>query len=215
MRNPRTAIAAPHAPSQSKSAATTIRERRAIASASNATAAGSPGSACGGSRPDRRVAASAGLKTPRAAYTRRNTGCTSSGQPLDSPAGTRRTISNGHEREATMAEACASRRAVTSGALRPCASGDTHTDALCGVTHADDVIAALAARRIELEGIAFDLADQRARDRRGNRNASLLDVGFQVADDLVDDRLPAILVFQSHRRAEHHFRAGIQARDVD
>ena len=73
--------------------------------------------ASGGSRPDRRVAAAAGFRTPRAAYTRRTTGCTSSSQPSGSPAGMRRTISSECENHAAMAGGCAGRGEAASGAV--------------------------------------------------------------------------------------------------
>ena len=78
-----------------------------------------------------------------------------------------------------------------------------------------DLVATRAVRRLELERIAFVLADQRARERRRYRNQALLDVGFEVADDLVAHLLARILVGEIDHRAEHDLRAGIEAADVD
>src|SRR3546814_2432267 len=63
--------------------------------------------------------------------------------------------------------------------------------------------------------VALVLADQRTRDRRRNRDLPLLDVGFQVAHDLVALLLAAVGVGQQHGRAENDTRAGIERGDVD
>src|SRR5690348_15067529 len=117
-----------------------------------------------------------------------------------------------------MRRGCGSGYASASRDLRFTASGfaDAAADPRSNlVLHAHDVVAALPARRLELERIAFIPADQRTRDRRGHRDAALLDVGFQVADDLVDDRISAVLVFEFDGGAEHHARAGVEARDIN
>src|SRR5581483_3038125 len=83
------------------------------------------------------------------------------------------------------------------------------------VSHTHDVVAALAAGRVEFERVAFGLADQRARDRRRDRDAAVLDIRFQVADDLIDDAIATVFVLQFDSRAEHHTPARTESRDVD
>ncbi len=55
------------------------------------------------------------------------------------------------------------------------------------VADVEDLVCADAARRLHLDHVARVLADQRARDRRTDRDLALLDVGLVVADDLVGD----------------------------
>src|SRR6185312_10576246 len=52
--------------------------------------------------------------------------------------------------------------------------------------------------------IALALADQGARDWRGERDAALLGVGFHIAHDLVLALLVGVLVHQSDGGAELH-----------
>ena len=61
---------------------------------------------------------------------------------------------------------------------------------------ADDFVGACAARGLDLDGVADGLADQRAAERRGDRDAPLGDVGLVVADDLVVHLLVGVLVGQ-------------------
>src|SRR4249919_344364 len=83
------------------------------------------------------------------------------------------------------------------------------------VTHRDDVVFTAAARRLDGDRVALVLADQRARDRRGNGYLPLLDVRFQVPDDLISDFVAGFDVGQVDRGAEHDAVAGIERRDVD
>ena len=53
------------------------------------------------------------------------------------------------------------------------------------VADAEHLVAAHAAGRLHVGGVAFGLADQRAGDRRIDRDLARLDVGLVVADDLV------------------------------
>jgi len=58
------------------------------------------------------------------------------------------------------------------------------------------------------------LADQRAAERRGDRQAALLDVALQLADQLVGQLLVGVFVRQLDRRPELH-GAARQLGDVD
>src|SRR5690606_29590703 len=53
------------------------------------------------------------------------------------------------------------------------------------VAHADDLELPRAGGGLDGDAVALVLADQRTRDRRGNRDQAQLDVGLEVADDLV------------------------------
>src|SRR5690606_36253230 len=53
------------------------------------------------------------------------------------------------------------------------------------VADVDDLELPRAGRRLDGDAVAGVLADQRARHRRGDRDQAELDVGFEVADDLV------------------------------
>ena len=53
------------------------------------------------------------------------------------------------------------------------------------VADGDDLVATGAARRRHVDHVALGLADQRARDGRGDRQQPLLDVRLVVADQLV------------------------------
>src|SRR5438105_3880014 len=59
-----------------------------------------------------------------------------------------------------------------------------------------------ATGRHHLDGLALLLVDQRARQRRGDRDAAFLGVGLGLADDLPDLLLIGVLVDQGHGRAE-------------
>ena len=61
----------------------------------------------------------------------------------------------------------------------------------------------------------LDLADQRARDRRADRDHALLEVGLVVADDLVGDLGAAVLVLEVDGRAEDDAAVGVERRRVD
>ena len=56
-----------------------------------------------------------------------------------------------------------------------------------GVAHRENFVLAHAARGLDFGGVALGLADERARDRRADRNLAVLEVGLVVADDLVGD----------------------------
>jgi hypothetical protein len=62
--------------------------------------------------------------------------------------------------------------------------------------------------------VAGLLADQRARDRRRNRDPSCLDVGFVVTDDLVGHRVAALLL-EIDGGAEHAAPVGVEQLRVD
>src|SRR3954466_2662579 len=102
-------------------------------------------------------------------------------------------------------------RAVASaGGKRP-ASRDTAgssrvTVAIGGsgvVANADDLVFALSGGRVDGDDVALELADQRARHRRGNRDQALLDVGFEVADDLIGFFFVGFTVGEVHGGTEH------------
>src|SRR5207342_2836627 len=65
-----------------------------------------------------------------------------------------------------------------------------------------DLVSLGAAGRVDLDGFAFLLVDQRARDRGGDRNATLLGVRLGLADDLPYLLLVGVLVDQRDGRAE-------------
>jgi hypothetical protein len=83
------------------------------------------------------------------------------------------------------------------------------------VRDADDLVFALPGRGIDGDRVALVLADQRARQRRGDRDHRQFDVRLQVADDLVALFLVGFDVGQRDRRAEHHAASGIQLGHVD
>ena len=89
---------------------------------------------------------------------------------------------------------------------------NTRTPAKQSFTVADgeDLVLAHAARRLHLGGVALGLADQRARDRRADRDQALLQVGLVVADDLVGDLVAGLLVLQLDGRAEHDAAVGVE-----
>src|SRR5215204_5029354 len=78
----------------------------------------------------------------------------------------------------------------------------------------DDLVGFVAARGRDLDAVALALADQRARQGRGNRQPPVLDVGLVLADDPVGLLLVRFLVGQGHGRAEFDDRPR-QLRDVD
>src|SRR5438445_979030 len=84
-----------------------------------------------------------------------------------------------------------------------------------GVLHAYDFKTAHAVRRLKLEAVAFALADQRARERRVDGDEALLDVGFEVADDLIGNLIAAGFLDQIDGRAEYDPAVGAEARNVD
>src|SRR5262249_11340277 len=65
-----------------------------------------------------------------------------------------------------------------------------------------DLVRLRAAGRRHLNGVADGLADQRARQRRGDREALGLDVRLVLADDLVGALLVGVLVDEGDGRAE-------------
>src|SRR5436305_5128517 len=78
----------------------------------------------------------------------------------------------------------------------------------------DDLIALAAAGRIDLDGIADLLADQRARDRRGDRHFAAFHIGLIFTDDLVSLLFFGVVVDERHRGAEHDRIAG-KFRQID
>ena len=77
------------------------------------------------------------------------------------------------------------------------------------VADAGDLVALDAARRLHLGDVALDLADQRARDRRADRDQALLEVGLVVADDLVGDLGAAVFLLEVDGRAEDDPAVGV------
>ena len=65
-----------------------------------------------------------------------------------------------------------------------------------------DLIGLGAARRHDLDGCALLLANQRARQRRGDGDAALLGVRLDLADDLPHRLLVGVFVDQRHGGAE-------------
>src|SRR3546814_15774638 len=74
----------------------------------------------------------------------------------------------------------------------------------------DDLELACPAGRLDRHLVALVLADQRTRARRRNRDLAVLDVGFQVAHDLVALLLAAVGVGQHHGRAAPDPGAGLE-----
>src|SRR5690606_32600715 len=70
------------------------------------------------------------------------------------------------------------------------------------VADLDDLIGLGAARRLDLDGIADGLADQRATERRIDGEQPAADIGLVLPDDLILHPLVGILVRQLDRRAE-------------
>src|SRR5438132_98891 len=87
-------------------------------------------------------------------------------------------------------------------------------DGVLDEQHLEDLVFVLAARCADLHRVAHLAADQPARDRAGDADAPLLQIGFGLVYDGVLDLLPAIDVLELHRRSEHHPLAG-EAGDVD
>src|SRR6185369_14856883 len=83
------------------------------------------------------------------------------------------------------------------------------------VAHAGDLVASQAGGCLHLGDVADDLADQRARDRRADRDQPLPEIGLVVADDLVGHLGAAVLVLEIDRRAEDDAAAGVEGRRVD
>src|SRR5437868_609824 len=77
-----------------------------------------------------------------------------------------------------------------------------------------DLVGLGAAGSHDLHGRALLLADQRARQRRGDGDAALLGIGFGLADDLPYRLLLGVFVDQRDGGAEHDGVAG-ELRDVD
>src|SRR5215213_10606969 len=78
----------------------------------------------------------------------------------------------------------------------------------------DDLIALAAARRHDFDGIALFLADDRARNGRSDGYLALLHIGLELADDLIDRLLVAVLVEEGHEGTEFHGVAG-ELGDID
>src|SRR5262249_15333529 len=78
-----------------------------------------------------------------------------------------------------------------------------------------DLVSAAAARRRDLDLVAFLLADQRARDRRADRQQAAFDVRLVLADDLIAGLGAVLHVDEMHRRAEHDLAVRVELRDVD
>jgi hypothetical protein len=72
-----------------------------------------------------------------------------------------------------------------------------------------------AAGRLHFHRLARVLADQRARDWRGDRDLARLDVGLVFADDLVAHGRAIGFVLEVHRRAKHAAPVGVHEPGVD
>src|SRR5882672_5874551 len=70
------------------------------------------------------------------------------------------------------------------------------------VADAEDFVAAHAPGRVHVGGVALGLADQRACDRRVDRDLARLDVGLVVADDLICLAVAALEVLDLDGGAE-------------
>src|ERR1700722_3658764 len=70
-------------------------------------------------------------------------------------------------------------------------------------------------RRLELDVVALGLSDQGARQRRRHGNQPLLDVGLELADDLIGNVVAAVFVGQFDGRAENDLAVRRQSADVD
>src|SRR4051812_19287593 len=68
--------------------------------------------------------------------------------------------------------------------------------------HLLDLVGLGAAGRVHLDGIALALADQRARERRGDGDLAVLRVGFGLTYDLPNLFFVRVLIDQGHRGAE-------------
>src|SRR5690606_26552667 len=79
----------------------------------------------------------------------------------------------------------------------------------------DDLVLALPGGRVDGHLVALVLADQRARHRRGDRDHAELDVGLEVANDLVGLFFAGLGVGEHDRGAEHDLVAGVELRHVD
>src|SRR5437868_2336950 len=85
---------------------------------------------------------------------------------------------------------------------------------LC-VANAENLVDPRAAGRIDFGDIAFRFADQRARNRRADRDLPVLDIGFVVADDLIAHALAGVGVFQLDRRAKDNPALAVNRARVD
>src|SRR5205823_14800978 len=78
----------------------------------------------------------------------------------------------------------------------------------------DDLVGSVAARRRDFDVVALALADQRARQGRGDRQPAVLDIGLVLADDPEGLLLVGFFVGQGDGGAEFYDRAR-QFGDVD
>src|SRR5262245_41249010 len=69
-----------------------------------------------------------------------------------------------------------------------------------------------AARRLDLDRVAFGLADQRPRDRRADRDLAVLQIRLVVTDDLVGHTLAGRAVLELDSCAEYDVAARIRDR---
>src|SRR5690606_36061808 len=108
-----------------------------------------------------------------------------------------------------------SRPKARPGGAPGAAAGSPSPPASVAVADVDDLVLARASGRFDGDAVAGMLADQRARHRRGNRDQAQLDVGLQVADDLVALLLVGLDVGDRHLGAEYDLVAGVEPGHVD
>src|SRR5215216_1364823 len=77
-----------------------------------------------------------------------------------------------------------------------------------------DLIALAAARRHDFDRITLLLADDGPCNGRGDGDLALLHIGLELADDLIDRLLVAVLVEEGHESTEFHRVAG-KLGDID
>src|SRR5690349_1098534 len=107
------------------------------------------------------------------------------------------------------------RRGAARGRRRRGADASRGARGPSAVANGENLVAAHAARGLDLDRIPFGLADQRPCDRRVDRNLAALDVGLVVADDLVGAALATLGILDVHRGAEHHPPVRVDLARVD
>jgi len=83
------------------------------------------------------------------------------------------------------------------------------------VTNGDDLVRANAAGGGHIDDVSLGLANQRARDRRRDRDAGSTNIGLVIAHDGVRDALTVVLSLKIDRRTEDDLIARRQLGDID